>query len=34
MVGIVFIGDLYVCPYPNIYTKQLEENDVKYEVLF
>lgn len=34
MIGIVFIGDLYVCPYLNIYTKQLEKNNVKYEVLF
>lgn len=34
MVGIIFIGDLYVCPYLNIYTQQLEEMNMDYEVLF
>lgn len=34
MIGIVFIGDLYVCPYLNIYTKQLDDKKVEYEVLF
>lgn len=34
MVGIIFIGDLYVCPYLNIYTQQLDKHNVEYDVLF
>ncbi len=34
MIGIVFIGDLYVCPYLKIYIEQLDESHEEYEVLF
>lgn len=34
MIGIIFIGNLYVCPYLNIYTQELEKNVTPYEVLF
>lgn len=34
MVGIIFIGDLYVCPYLHRYVDACEEQNVKYEVLF
>lgn len=34
MIGIVFIGDLYVCPYLNSYIKQLDAKNVQYDVLF
>ena len=34
MVGIIFIGDLYVCPYLHRYTDVCDINKVKYEVLF
>lgn len=34
MICIIFIGDLYVCPYMNIYTNQLEKEGAQYDVLF
>ncbi len=34
MVGIIFIGDLYVCPYLHRYTTICDINQVEYEVLF
>lgn len=34
MVGIIFIGDLYVCPYLHRYVDACESLNLKYEVLF
>ena len=34
MIGIIFIGDLYVCPYLHRYTEACEAQNVDYEVLF
>lgn len=34
MVGIIFIGDLYVCPYLHRYTEACEANNVSFEFLF
>lgn len=34
MVGIIFIGDLYVCPYLHRYTDECDANNIQYEFLF
>lgn len=34
MIGIIFIGDLYVCPYLRRYTDECEQNNIQYDVLF
>lgn len=34
MIGIVFIGDLYVCPYLHRYSDACERENIPYEVLF
>lgn len=34
MIGIVFIGDLYVCPYLNMYTEQFLKENEPFEVIF
>lgn len=34
MIGIVHIGNIEYCPYLEKYTRVLEENNLKYEVLF
>lgn len=34
MVGIIFVGDLYVCPYLHRYVGACDESNTSYEVLF
>ena len=34
MIGIVFVGDLYVCPYLHRYVDACVESNTSYEVLF
>lgn len=34
MIGIIFIGDIQVCPYLDKYTNILKENNIYYEVLY
>lgn len=34
MVGIIFVGDIYACPYLATYTEMCEADHIEYEVLF
>lgn len=34
MIGIIFIGDLYVCPYLHRYTDACDGHGIEYDVLF
>ena len=34
MIGIIFIGDLKYCPYLKRYTEILEQQNMKYEILY